>query len=230
MEVFWLGKHFSSGARLWVSSDTQGFQARTRLGGLFGFVIAHIFPRTTSVVLLDAAELPCRLRASSRRRRRQSYQPKARPPRPPPWVHQPQTIPSAEGAIQGGMRQAVGLQPQSNRTQTQGVALGWYEAGRWPEGAGQQEVPSMIAATNVGNDKGSLGARNSRELWKLRNRLGLPGRLPKSLEGGARSPLRTVARSRAANLLSIPRSRRRAEDCAPCRLGFTPVGQHALNG
>ncbi len=57
-----------------------------------------------------AAELPFRPRAGSRRRRRQSYQPKARPPQPPPWVHQPQTIPSAEGAIHSGMRQAVGLQ------------------------------------------------------------------------------------------------------------------------
>ena len=49
------------------------------------------------------------------------------------------------------MRQAAGLQLKKNGAETQGVALGWYEPGRWPG-----KTPSGPLNENggdVGNDK-----------------------------------------------------------------------------
>ena len=42
-----------------------------------------------------------------------------------------------------------------HRTQllTQGVALGWYEAGRWPGRSRQHKASSMGAVEDVANDK-----------------------------------------------------------------------------
>ena len=54
-------------------------------------------------------------------------------------------------ALNPVMRQAAGLQLKKNGAETQGVALGWYEPGRWPG-----KTPSGPLNENggdVGNDK-----------------------------------------------------------------------------
>ena len=72
-----------------------------------------------------------------RRQRRHSYQPRANAP----GLTAKETTRSAESAIH--RRDEAGRWPaiNSNRTQTQGVALGWYDAGLWPEGVVRMSFP-----------------------------------------------------------------------------------------
>ena len=105
--------------------------------------MAHSLPRTTAVVILDARQHSLRGHGPVRDANGVSHTSpgQGRRGRRPGFIpHKPFRALKARFR-----RDEAGRWPatESNRTRTQGVALGWYEPGPWPEGAGPQEIPSV---------------------------------------------------------------------------------------
>jgi len=139
--------------------DTRTKDAQDKLAPMpFGNLTEPLYRRDTMKTAKEA------LRACLGRQRRHSYQPRATP-----WVYRPKTILSAESAVHclAGLRPGpdaasgfelsgpkepydAGRWPakEQTRTGTQGVALGWYESGLWPESNGYDQFPSMSGQWN----------------------------------------------------------------------------------